>query len=111
MGAIMIKFQYHSKLKDGISPHPIKNVKYFKSRAIFEALLKAWSRRGWKYFETSEDRKVNDLSKAVKYRLGNSLDTILNCDHPSKSYTAFYGINSHQVEYIIPIKTETRLCH
>ena len=99
----MKKFQYHCKLKGGMSPHPVKNVAYFKSREIFEALLKRWSVRGWTYTETEEDRKENDKAVSVKFEYSTAINTTWNCDNPLKAYSAFYGTASHEVSYIKPI--------
>ena len=95
------KYQYHLKPKGGASSDPITHVAYFTSREAFEAMLKKWSVRGWNYFETDEDRKINDVSKNIKsFKYGSSLDTILNCDNPNKSYPCYD--DRKQVEYIKP---------
>jgi hypothetical protein len=101
----MVKFQYHCDLKGGKSPLPVKNVAYFKNRNTFEVLLNKWSRRGWSYFETKEDRQVNDKQpKVVKYDNGSSLDTIFNCSNPNKTYAYWYDTSSHSVSYIKNIR-------
>jgi hypothetical protein len=102
---LMRKYRYHLKLCTSKSKEPVTHVAYFKSRDLFELMLHKWSKRGWNYFETTEDRKVNEKEpKVIKYDEGSSLDAVLNCSNPNKTYAYWYDSASHSVSYIKNMK-------
>ena len=87
----MFKFYYHSKLKGGQCEKPTRSCTYFKDRDTLEVLLKKWSRQGWSYVETEQDKSDND--KAIRIQKYDEVDVI-----NGQSY--FYGIYGHQVKFV-----------
>jgi hypothetical protein len=97
----MRKYQYHLKLSTGISKVPIMHIAYFETRDLFERMLKSWSKLGWSYFETEDDKIINEKAPLVlKYEQGSSLDGILNCNSSNKTYPFYHGKHTYEVMYV-----------
>lgn len=92
----MKRYHYHCNLAGGDSEEPIQSSAYFKSYAIFLALLSKWSGRGWTYFETAVDRNLNREARNVwSYK---------QCDVLQQHAKYWRGTDAHSVVYVRDVK-------